>query len=62
MYRSFKFGIYPSIIQLELLFGCSIFIYNYYLSKIKNNCYQNAYFNIYDYVDNLKYEYPFLYD
>ena len=63
MYKSFKFRIYPNKEQLELLnksFGCSRFIYNYYLSKIKNNGYQNAYANIQDYVNNLKYEYPFL--
>ena len=63
MYKSFKFRLYPNNEQIQLLnksFGCSRFIYNYYLSKIKNNSYQNAYSNISDYVDNLKYEYPFL--
>ena len=57
MYKSFKFKIYPNNEQIQLLnksFGC----YNYCLSKIKNNGYQNAYSNISDYVDNLKY--PFL--
>lgn len=63
MYKSFKFRLYPNKEQLELLnksFGCSRFIYNYYLSKIKNNGYQNPYTNIKDYVSNLKYEYQFL--
>ena len=63
MYRSFKFRIYPDKYQLELInksFGCTRFIYNYYLSKIKEFGYQNAYSNISDYTSNLKYEYPFL--
>ena len=63
MYMSFKFRLYPDKEQKELLnksFGCSRFIYNYYLSNIENNGYQNAYSNISDYVNNLKYEYSFL--
>ena len=63
MYKSFKFRIYPNDKQLELLnksFGCNRFIYNYYLSKIKNNGYKDAYSNISDYTNNLKYEYVFL--
>ena len=63
MYKSFKFRIYPNDKQLELLnksFGCNMFIYNYYLSKIKNNGYKDAYSNISDYTNNLKYEYVFL--
>lgn len=63
MYRSFKFRLYPDKKQKELLnksFGCSRFIYNYYLSNIKNNGYKNSYSNISDYVNNLKYEYSFL--
>ena len=63
MYKSFKFRLYPDKKQIELLnksFGCSRFIYNYYLSIIKNNGYKNAYSNISDYVNNLKYEYLFL--
>ena len=63
MYKSFKFRIYPNKEQLELLnksFGCSRFIYNHYLSKIKNNGYTNAYSNISDYTSRLKYDYPFL--
>ena len=63
MYKSFKFRLYPNKEQTQLLnksFGSSRFIYNYYLSNIKNNGYQNAYSNISDYVNNLKYQYPFL--
>ena len=58
MYKSFKFRLYPNKLQLELInksFGCSRFIYNYYLSNIKNNGYKNSYSNISDYVNNLKY-------
>jgi len=63
MYKSFKFRLYPDIEQRELLnksFGCSRFIYNYYLSNIKRNGYKDSYSNISDYVNNLKYEYSFL--
>ena len=63
MYKSFKFRLYPDNKQKELLnksFGCSRFIYNYYLSNIKNNGYKDPYSNISDYVNNLKYKYPFL--
>ena len=63
MYKSFKFRLYSNKIQLELInksFGCSRFIYNYYLTNIKNNGYKNAYSNIADYVNNLKYKYVFL--
>ena len=63
MYKAFKFRIYPNKEQAILInktFGSSRFIYNYYLTKIKDNKYINAYSNIKDYVDNTKYEYPFL--
>lgn len=63
MYKAFKFRMYPDKLQCELLnksFGSSRFVYNYYLNFIKNNGYQNAYSNISDYVNNLKYQYPFL--
>ena len=63
MYRSYKFRIYLNGTQRELInksFGCSRFVYNHYLSKIRNNGYQDAYSNISDYVNNLKYEYIFL--
>ena len=63
MYRAYKFRIYPTDKQKELLnksFGCSRFIYNYYLDRIKNNKYISAIENIKDYTNNLKYEYIFL--
>ena len=63
MYKTFKFRLYPTKEQEILLnksFGCSRFVYNYYLSNIKNNGYKNAYSNIADYVNNLKCEYLFL--
>ena len=63
MYKTFKFRLYPNKKQETLLnksFGCSRFIYNLYLSNIKSNGYRNAYLNISDYVNNLKYEYLFL--
>ena len=44
MYKSFKFRIYPNEEQTELLnksFGCTRFVYNYYLSKIKENNYRD---------------------
>ena len=63
MYKSYKFRLYPDKEQEILLnksLGSSRFVYNHYLSNIKNNGYQNAYSNISDYVNNLKYEYLFL--
>ena len=63
MYKAFKFRLYPDNKQKELInktFGCSRFVYNYYLNIIKDNKYINAYSNISDYVNNLKYTYPFL--
>ena len=63
MYRAFKFRLYPDNSQRELIdktFGCSRFVYNYYLDKIKNSKYSNAYSNITNYVNNLKYQYPYL--
>ena len=63
MYKAFKFRLYPNNEQLELInksFGCGRFVYNHYLNKIKNSKYVKANDNIKDYVDYLKYEYPFL--
>ena len=62
MYKSFKFRLYLNKLQFEFInksFGCSRFIYNYYLSNIKNNGYKDAYSNIIYYVYNLK-KYIFL--
>lgn len=63
MYKAYKFRIYPNKEQIILInksFGCSRFVYNYYLTKIKENKYMSANSCIKDYVDYLKYEYPFL--
>ena len=63
MYKAYKFRLYPNIYAKELInktFGCSRFIYNYYLDNISKNGYKNACSNIKDYVDNLQYTYPFL--
>ena len=58
MYKAFKFRLYPNEEQRILInktFGLQRFVYNYYLSDIKDNGYKNAYSNINDYVNNLKY-------
>ena len=63
MYKAYKFRLYPNENQRILLnktFGCQRFVYNHYLSNIKENGYKSAYSNIKDYVSNLKYEYLFL--
>ncbi len=63
MYKAYKFRIYPDKVQLVLLnkiFGCSRFVYNHYLSLIKEIGYVSAYDNIKNYTSKLKYEYPFL--
>ena len=62
-YRAYKFRIYPDKIQKELInktFGCSRFIYNFFLCKTKENKYTKATENIKYYTNYLKYEYPFL--
>ena len=62
-YRAYKFRIYPDKMQRELInktFGCSRFIYNFFLSKTKENKYTKATENIKYYTNYLKYEYPFL--
>ena len=63
MYKAYKFRMYPDEKQKILInkyVGCCIFIYNYYLSYIKENKYMNANGCINDYVNNLKFQYPFL--
>ena len=63
MYKAYKFRLYPNDEQKVLInksFGCSRFIYNYYLAYIKENKYMNANACIGNYVNNLKYQYPFL--
>ena len=63
MYKAYKFRLYPNDNQRELInksFGCNRLVYNHYLSLNKENGYTSAYTNINDYVNNFKYEKPFL--
>ena len=62
-YKAYKFRIYPNENQRILInktLGCTRFVYNYYLSMIKNSEYINTCTCIKDYTNKLKYEYPFL--
>ena len=59
MYKVYKFRLYPDKIQKEKInrnFGCNRFVYNYYLSMIKNSNYINACTCIKDYTNKLKIE------
>ena len=63
MYKAYKFRIYPNEEQkifINKTFGCSRYIYNYYLNKIQTDGYTSSYDNIKDYTSTLKYNYPFL--
>lgn len=63
MYKAYKFRIYPNEEQkifINKTFGCSRYVYNYYLSKIQTDGYTNSYNNIKDYTNVLKYNSPFL--
>lgn len=63
MYVAYKFRMYPTTEQRTLInknFGCQRFVYNYYLTYIKEHKYLNANACIENYVKHLKYEYPFL--
>ena len=63
MYKAYKFRIYPTDEQkifINKTFGCSRYVYNYYLNKIKNDGYTSSYDNIKDYTNVLKYNSPFL--
>ena len=63
MYKAYKFRIYSSDEQKVLLnksIGCTRFVYNYYLNLSIKNSYNNPNTYIKDYVNKLKYEYPFL--
>ena len=63
MYKAYKFRLYPNYDQKVLLnksFGCTRFVYNYYLSKIKEKGFTSIYDNIKDLKNNLVLEYPFL--
>ena len=63
MYKAYKFRIYPNEEQKRIInktFGCSRYVYNYYLNKIKNGVFTNSYTNIKDYTNVLKYNTLFL--
>ena len=65
MYKAYKFRIYPNDNQKVLLnksFGCTRFVYNYYLFKIEELLSKKAILNdnIKDLKNNLVLEYPFL--
>ena len=63
VYKAYKFRIYPNDKQKVLInknFGCARFVYNYYLTYIKEHKYLNATACINHYVKQLKQEYPFL--
>ena len=63
MYKAYKFRIYPNDEQKVLInknFGCARFVYNYYLTYIKEHKYLDATACINHYVKQLKQEYPFL--
>ena len=63
MYIAYKFRMYPNDEQKVLInknFGCSRFIYNYYLTYIKEHKYMNAKACIDHYIKYLKKEYLFL--
>ena len=49
MYKAYKFRLYPSREQREMInknFGCSRFVYNHYLSVMKENGVRNKFENI----------------
>lgn len=63
MYITYKFRMYPNVEQKILIhknFGCSRFIYNHYLTYIKEHKYLNTAGCLSHYTNHLKYQYPFL--
>ena len=62
MYKTYKFRLYPNDNQKALIhktFGCSRFIYNYFLDQCKNNGYKKA-FDMIKELPKLKEEYEWL--
>ena len=56
-YKAYKFRIYPSVSQKELInktFGCNRFVYNFFLSKIKEDKYTKSTENIKYYTNYMK--------
>ena len=63
MYNAYKYRIYPDTnqkIMISKTMSCNRYVYNYYLNKMKEFGYQNAFTNIMDYKSNLKYKDTFL--
>ena len=59
MYKAYKFILYPDSNQriiINKMLGCSRYIYNHCLSKMKDFEYVSSYTNIIDYTSNLKYK------
>ena len=55
MYKAYKFRLYPNDKQKELIhktFGCTRFIYNYFLNQCKENKYKKAEYDHYDNADD----------
>ena len=62
MYKTYRFRLYPNINQEILInktFGCTRYIYNYFLNKCKENKYIKAY-DMCNEIKELAVEYPFL--
>lgn len=62
MYKAYKFRLYPNDAQrifINKTFGCTRFIYNYFLDKCKNYKYINK-FDMCNEIKGLYVEYPFL--
>ena len=62
MYKAYKFRLYPDDNQKTLLhktFGCTRFVYNYFLNECRKNGYQKAY-DMCKKLKELIIEYPFL--
>lgn len=62
MYKAYKFRMYPNDKQKELIhktFGCTRFIYNYFLNECKENGYKKSY-DMCNKLKELLIEYPFL--
>ena len=45
MYKAYKFRVYPSVLQKEIInksLGCSRFVFNHYLAIMKDSGYMSA--------------------
>ena len=62
MYKAYRFRLYPNVTQRLLInktFGCTRFIYNYFLDKCKTNKYIKV-FDMCNEIKTLSTDYPFL--